>query len=281
MNDSTQEILKKCSNLLQDIKSKNPLIHHITNYVTINDCANVVIAIGGSPVMAMDKNEVEDIVRQADSLVINIGTLQESNIDSMIIAGKKANELKIPVVLDPVGIGATAFRYHTVQKLLTEIKFSVIKGNMSEIKKLYGLKVKTKGVDSDTDQMNGGVIAKNLANQLGTVVAITGKEDCISDGQDLYTILNGETMLTSITGTGCMTTSIIGTFLGLSNESVYAAIAGTMLMGIAGEKAHQLLRENEGSGSYKAKLMDCINLFNKDTYIKEGRLYVEKGSQSV
>ena len=160
-------VLKEISQLIGNVKDKKPLVHHITNYVTVNDCANMVLAIGGSPVMADDLAEVEEMLAFASALVINIGTLNERTIQSMITAGKKANQLGVPVVLDPVGVGATTLRTETTAILLKEVRFAVIRGNMSEIKMIAGLNVQIKGVDSIASEENGIEIAKALAVKLG------------------------------------------------------------------------------------------------------------------
>ncbi len=212
------EINKKITKLLSDVKKHNPLVHHITNYVTVNDCANIVLALGGSPVMADDQNEVEEMVSIASALVLNMGTLNQRTIESMILAGKKANELGIPVIFDPVGVGATNLRTKTANRILNEVKLSVVRGNMSEIKILAGLNTTIKGVDSTEGTVGGEKIAAELANQLNSVIAITGATDIISDGKKTYKLNNGHEILSKFTGTGCMTTSLIGTYAGVTNN---------------------------------------------------------------
>ncbi|TCT16261.1 hydroxyethylthiazole kinase [Natranaerovirga pectinivora] len=267
-------ILEQCGDLLIKVREKQPLIHHITNYVTMNDCANVVLAIGGSPIMAMDKNEVEEIVSCSSALVINMGTLNENNVHSMVIAGKKANEIGIPVILDPVGVGATNFRRQTVRKLLDSVQFAIIKGNMSEIKTLAGVNVTSKGVDSNTDDIGKELIARNLANELNTTIVITGKDDIVSRGKEVVVIHNGPELLTKVTGTGCMTTSLIGAFASVADDFTIGGIAGVMLMGIAGELAYKMLLKDENVGSFRVKLMDCIAEFNEQTYIDNGNYVI-------
>ena len=174
----------KYASLLDVIREKNPLIHNITNYVTVNDCANAILAIGGSPVMADDINEVEDIVSLSSALIINIGTLNQRTIDSMIKAGKKANELKKPVVLDPVGAGASTLRNNAVKEILSQVKIDVLRGNLSEISFIAGLRASTRGVDSAVeDEKNNPVdVGKIVAKKYSCIVGITGKEDIITDG---------------------------------------------------------------------------------------------------
>lgn len=260
--------------VLENVKKKSPLVHHITNYVTVNDCANIVLAIGGSPVMADDKNEVEEMVSIASALVLNIGTLNTRTIESFILAGKKANELNIPVILDPVGIGATTLRNKVVERILKEVKLSVLRGNMSEIKNIYGIETETKGVDSVDDSLDGGKeIAVNLAKRLNCIVAITGAVDIISDGKKVYSINNGHKMLSSITGTGCMSSSLIGACCGAEENSLYGAITGIMIMGISGEKAQERLKHNEGLGSFRVYLVDAVSNFNEDDIKEMGKVY--------
>lgn len=266
------EIYKKVSRSLNNVKTICPLIHHITNYVTVNRCADVVLALGASPVMASAPIEVADMVKISNALVLNIGTCSPENMKAMLIAGKAANENNIPIVLDPVGIGATPFRYNMIMEFLDKLKLQVIKGNLSEIKCIAGLKSKSKGVDSlDLDE-NAAIIAKDLAKKLDCTIAITGKHDVISNGKDTYVLNNGHMLLTTITGTGCMTTSLIGCYLGADNNSLSSAIAGVSTMSIAGELAAKRMTELDGSGSFKTYLMDAIYNIDADTLIKEMKI---------
>jgi len=266
------EINEKIVKLLSEIKSKKPLVHNITNYVTTNDCANIILAIGGSPVMADAVEEVEDMVNIASTLVINIGTLNSRTVEAMLLAGKKANKNGIPVILDPVGVGATPFRKEVALKLIKEIDFSIIRGNMAEIKVLSGIDAISKGVDSEESSEDGKEVARNLARALKTVVAITGVIDFISDGERVISIENGHEMLTKVTGTGCMSTCLIGVYAGVSKDYLIAAIAGVMTMGIAGEKAFETLTKAGGNGSFKVSLMDNIYNFSAEDIMKRGKI---------
>ncbi|MTI54413.1 MAG: hydroxyethylthiazole kinase [Geosporobacter ferrireducens] len=249
--------------IFETIKKDKPLIHHITNYVTVNDCANTVLALGGSPVMADDLAEVEEMVSLASALVMNVGTLNQRTIEAFVLAGKKANALGTPVVLDPVGVGATALRTQTVQRILEEVQLSVLRGNMSEIKSIYGQGGKTRGVDSIDDSLMGGrEIALELAKRLNCVVVITGATDIVSDGEQVFYIENGHEMLSRVTGTGCMTTSLIGLCVGTKKNPFHAAIMGTAVMGLAGEKAYEALPHKEEVGTFRVKLMDAIGSFS-------------------
>lgn len=269
------EINKEIGELLYKVKEKNPLVHHITNYVTVNDCANIVLAIGGSPVMADAIEEVEDMVSISSSLVINIGTLNKRVVEAMIAAGKKANKLNIPVILDPVGAGATPYRKETALRLINEVKFSVIKGNFSEIKILSGMSALCKGVDSEEASLDSAeAISKELSKKLKAVIAVTGKTDFISNGTRVIKIENGHETLKKVTGTGCMTASLIGTYLGVTKDYEMAAAAGVMTMGLAGEiAAEQMINEKFGSGTLRAKILDSVFNLNYEDIVKRGRAY--------
>jgi hydroxyethylthiazole kinase len=277
------EINKKIIDLLNMVKEKNPLVHHITNYVTVNDCANITLAIGGSPVMADDINEVCDMVSLASAFLINIGTLNSRSVESMIAAGKRANELNIPVILDPVGAGATAYRTETAKRIISEIKLAVIRGNLSEIKTLYGIEAKTKGVDASESVSACGneftdvkEMARAFANKLNTVVAITGAVDIITDGKTTYTVENGHKIMSKVTGTGCMCTSLIGTFLGAGNNNLLAALSGVVAMGMAGEIAYEGLDKNQGGiGSLKVKILDAIYNLSEAEIMKRSKINEE------
>lgn len=269
------ELVNKIIENLETVKGKSPLIHHITNYVTVNDCANMVLAIGASPVMADDIAEVEEMVGFAGALVINVGTLNERTIESMVAAGKKANSLGVPVILDPVGVGATKLRTETVARLIKEVSFAVIRGNMSEIKILSGLNVEIKGVDSTADAEGGEEIAKALAKKLNSVVAITGAVDIITDGVRTCKISNGHKILSMVTGTGCMSTSLIGSYAGGTTDYYVAATAGVMTMGLAGELAQKSLTKTEGIGTFKARLFDEIYKMKAETIAQGAKLQYE------
>ncbi|MGE6260607.1 hydroxyethylthiazole kinase [Heyndrickxia sporothermodurans] len=252
--------------LFHDIKEKRPLIHHITNNVTINDCANATLAIGGSPVMATAIEEVEEMVQLADTLVINFGTIQEEFFEAMIKAGKAANHKGIPVILDPVGVGATSFRTEKAKELLQKIKVTIIRGNVSEIYALNGGKGSTNGVDAGDVPLSAIEIAEQAANDFQCIVGISGKEDVVSDGKSTYLLQNGDQILTSVTGTGCMSTSLIGNFSAITNHYLFACIVGMSVMSLAGERAKQQLSIHQGIGTFKVNLMDEIYLMNEGIF---------------
>lgn len=273
------DIAQKVVELLDRLKNKKPLIHNITNYVTVNDCANILLAIGASPIMADDLKEAADITSIASALVINIGTLNERTIESMIESGKKANELNIPVVLDPVGAGASLFRNKTTKRILEEIKISVLRGNMSEIKFIAGLESETKGVDASesdlkSDSDEGIRVAKSLAKRFNCTVAITGVCDIVSDGEKSVTIENGTKMLSNVTGTGCMTTALVGGYLGAceTKEDLFiAAVSGIVSMGICGEIAEERAG-NIGLGSFHMAIIDAVSNLDEETLLNRSKI---------
>lgn len=247
--------------LFEALAHKRALIHHITNYVTVNDCANTVLAIGASPIMADALQEVEAMVSLCDALVLNIGTLNAQTFEAMQKAASKANAKQIPVVLDPVGVGATPFRLQSVTELLRHVRMDVVRGNMAEIKTIAGLEAKSSGVDSLDDEADGGLIAASLAKKLQCTIAITGKEDIVSNGNVTYRLQNGDALLTNVTGTGCMTTSLIGSFLGTKSDALISAIAGISTMAIASELADK----TKGIGSFRVSLIDEISKMDAAT----------------
>lgn len=273
------DIAQKVVELLNRLKNKKPLIHNITNYVTVNDCANILLAIGASPIMADDLKESADITSIASALVINIGTLNERTIESMIASGKKANELNIPVVLDPVGAGASSFRNETTKRILEEIKISVLRGNMSEIKFIAGLESETKGVDASESDLKsysdeGIRVAKSLAKRFNCTVAITGVCDIVSDGEKSVTIENGTKMLSNVTGTGCMTTALVGGYLGAceTKEDLFiAAVSGIVSMGICGEIAEERAG-SIGLGSFHMAIIDAVSNLDEEDLLKRSKI---------
>lgn len=271
------KIYKEIYNSLLKVKEKNPLIHHITNYVTANDCANIVLAIGASPVMADDVREVEDMVCIASALVINMGTLNKKTVESMLLAGKKANELNVPVILDPVGVGATKYRTDIAFELLEKVNFSVIRGNISEIKVLAGINASTKGVDAEVEDEFNSIkerinLVKFLSDKYNTVIAITGEKDVIGFKEKVYIVENGSDMMTKITGAGCMCTSVIASYCGAEKKYLQATLSGVVSMGIAGEISREKTK-NLGPSSFRTALIDSIYNLNENLFNERGKVY--------
>jgi hydroxyethylthiazole kinase len=249
--------------LLDKVRAKRPLVDQITNFVTVNDCANVTLGIGASPIMADAFEEAAEIVGISQALVLNMGALNERTVPSMFAAGKAANAKGIPVVLDPVGAGASKYRNDTVASLTKDLKLSVIRGNISEIRFIAGLSSQTKGVDASDSDIAGadsaGQIAKDLAQKLGCVIVISGAVDAVSDGKKIVFVENGHPMLGNLTGTGCMCSSLVGSFCGAApDEPLAAAVTAMMCMGVAGELAYEKAGK-QGNGSFHAALHDAIS----------------------
>lgn len=253
------------SDCFEKIRWKKPLIHHITNWVTIYDCANITRAIGALPVMAHAKEEVHQMALIADALVLNIGTLTTDLIESMILAAVSANKKGIPVILDAVGAGATDFRTQKTKEILKQVKISVLKGNSSEIGTIAGVEAETRGVEAISVKGNLTEIAKHLAIIEDITVVITGKEDIISNGTETYICKNGHNMLGKFVGTGCMSASLIGVFCAVEKDYTFASAAALSCFGIAGE----LAAENaKGPGTYKISFFDEIFNLNSTSIDK-------------
>ena len=254
------------SEMLAAVRNTVPLIHNITNYVTVNDCANILLACGGSPIMSDDADEVEEITSLCAGLVINIGTLNQRTIPSMLAAGKRANELGHPVVLDPVGAGASRLRTDTALRLLREVRFAVIRGNMSEIRTLALGSGSTRGVDADvadrvTDENldEAAAFVKQFARETGAVVAVTGAIDIIADGERAFCIRNGDGMMSRVTGTGCQLSAMTGAYVAANpGHTLEAAAAAVCAMGLCGEKARQRMTEQDGTASYRTYIIDAV-----------------------
>jgi hydroxyethylthiazole kinase len=260
--------------ILENVNKTTPLVHCITNYVTVNDVANTLLACGASPIMADDEKEVEEITSICTALTINIGTLNERTITSMLKAGKKANAISHPTVLDPVGAGASKLRTKTTFDLLEHVKFTVIRGNISEIKTVYMGSGTTQGVDADvkdaiTDKNleEAVAFAKKLSERTGAVIAITGAIDIVADRDNAYVIRNGHPMMSKITGTGCMLSGMIAAFVGANQEqSLLATAAAVCTMGLAGELAYKrVVKENGGSSTLRSYIIDEISKMNSET----------------
>ncbi len=252
--------------MLEKVRETCPLVHNITNYVTVNDCANILLACGASPIMADDEEEVCEITSLCAGLNINIGTLNSRTIASMLKAGKRANELGHPVVLDPVGAGASKLRTETALRLLDEVKFSVIRGNVSEIKTLANGSGSTKGVDADiadrvTEENLGDAVsfAKAFSAKTGSVVAMTGKIDIVADSERAYCIRNGHPMMSLVTGAGCQLSAMTAAFIAANpGNALEAAAAAVASMGLAGELAHERMTEKDGNASFRCYMIDAV-----------------------
>lgn len=262
-----EQVLKT---MLENVRAKTPLVHNITNYVTVNDVANVLLAAGGSPIMSDDADDVEDITSICGGLNINIGTLNQRSIEGMFRAGAKANALGHVVLLDPVGAGASALRTNTAVELMEKIKFTVIRGNISEIKTLALGSGTTKGVDADvadavTDANLDSAVkfVKDFAAKSGAIVAVTGAIDLVSDGTACYVIRNGRPEMGKITGTGCQLSGMMTAFVVANPDNkLEAAAAAVCAMGLAGEIGWSRMAEGDGNSTYRNRIIDAI--YNMD-----------------
>ena len=265
---------------LENVRKSVPLVHNITNYVTVNDVANILLACGGSPIMSDEPLDVEDITSICGGLNINIGTLNQSSIKGMFLAGKKANELGHKVLLDPVGAGASALRTDTAVKLMDEIRFTVIRGNISEIKTLALGSGTTKGVDADvadavTEETLEQSIAfvKSFAKNTGSIVAVTGAIDLVSDSERCYVIRNGRPEMGKITGTGCQLSGMMTAFIVANpGNELEAAAASVCAMGLAGEIGWSKMQPGDGNSTYRNRIIDAIYNMDSDT-LEKGAKY--------
>ena len=258
--------------LLEKLKEKRPLVHNITNYVVMNFTANTLLAMGASPVMAHAVDEVEEMVSFANALVINIGTLSKQWIESMLKAGKRANEIGLPVILDPVGSGATSFRTNTFRNLAKELKLSVVRGNASEILSIRSDYVRTKGVETSHGAEEALETARAAAREIDSVAAITGPVDLVTDGARVIRCYNGHPLLGSVTGTGCAATAAIAAFNSITNDSLEAASAGLAFFGLAGEVAGA---KANSPGSFMVALLDALHEITPEEF--KGKARLEEG----
>ncbi|HVP97063.1 hydroxyethylthiazole kinase [Methanoregula sp.] len=246
---------KVFSEIFARAREQHPLVHHITNYVTVNDCANITLCAGGAPVMADAREEAGEMAGFAGALVLNIGTLNPGIIESMILAGNVANERRIPVILDPVGAGATRLRTESTRRLLEELKIAIIKGNAGEIGVLAGADAKVRGVDSAGITGDPVTITRTFARETGITVVMSGATDIISDGKRILLVENGHPRMGAISGTGCMVTSVTGVCAAVEKDRVMAAATALAAFGMAGEQA---AAASKGPGSFKPALFDAM-----------------------
>ena len=257
---------------LARIRERTPLIHNITNFVVMNDTANILLALGASPVMAHAIEEVREIVAYAGALVLNIGTLEERWIEAMIAAGEEANARGIPVALDPVGAGATTFRTATTERILSRVKVAVVRGNAAELATIAGMEAKIRGVDS-VDSGDPALAAGLAAARFGGAAVVSGAVDYVSDGSRVAEIHNGHPLMGRITGSGCMATATVGAFLAVEPDPFLAAAEAMIAFGIAGELAAE---HSAGPGTFRAELMDAVAALDEDTILARARASVRE-----
>jgi hydroxyethylthiazole kinase len=267
-----QILAHKAAENLKNLRAKKPLIHNITNYVVMNYTANALLACGASPVMAHAVEEVEEMTSFAGALVLNIGTLTPYWVDSMLKAGKQANKLKVPIILDPVGSGATKLRTDSAKRLIDELSIQVVRGNASEVLSLAHQGSRTKGVDSIHSVDDAADAALILAKELNTTLAITGEVDLITDGKRIYRVSNGHELMGYVTGTGCTATVMIGAFLAVDPDPVEATTTGLAYFGLAGEKA---AKKSQAPGSFMIAMLDALNTINEKEMEKGAKIHTQ------
>ena len=257
---------------LRAMREQKPLVHQITNYVVMNETANATLALGALPVMAHAGEEVEEMARIASSLVLNIGTLSAHWVEAMLLAGGTATARQIPVVLDPVGAGATEYRTATAHRILHLVEVTVLRGNAGEIATLVGAAAEVRGVESIGAGMEPAELARAAARNLGVIASVTGPVDHVSDGERVLAVSNGHELLATVTGTGCMSSAITGCFLAAKpGEPLEAAAEALAAFGVAAEDA---ARGAEGPGTFHARLYDALYALDPDTL--DGRVRIEQ-----
>jgi hydroxyethylthiazole kinase len=254
---------------LRKLRERKPLVHQITNYVVMNETANATLALGALPVMAHAREEVEEMVELAGALVLNIGTLSPHWVEAMLAAGKAANAVGVPVILDPVGAGATRYRTDTARRLLEQVDVAVLRGNQGEVATLVGVEAEVRGVESMGAGGEPAELARAAARKLGLVASVTGPVDHVSDGERVLAVANGHELLASVTGTGCMSSAITGCFLAAKQDRFEAAAEALAAFGVAAEDA---AREAKGPGSFHVGLYDALAALDPETLDSRARI---------
>ena len=262
----------RAAELLDRVRERRPLIHHITNFVTAGEVANVTLALGASPIMARALQEVEDVATQAAAVSLNVGTLADDGATAMLLAGARANDRRIPVVLDPVGAGATAFRTREVTRLLREVRCACVRGNAGEIAALAGRQGGVRGVDVAGPVDDVASLAKRLAQRTHAVIAATGAEDVVTDGATAVRIANGHPLLARITGSGCMATAAIAVAAAVDADPLAAAVAALLWFEIAAEEA---AAEAAGPGTFRSALIDAVAALDGRTIEERARVVLQ------
>lgn len=267
---------------LENVRKNTPLVHNITNYVTVNDVANIILACGASPIMSDEPEDVADITSICTGLNINIGTLNKRSIEAMFVAGKTANDLEHPILLDPVGAGASKLRTETANNIIEKLKLSVIRGNISEIKALASGVFTTSGVDAnvsdtvtDENLQEAVKFINEFSKKVGCIVAVTGAIDIIADGSKSYVIRNGVADMSRITGTGCQLSGLMTAFICANKDNMTEAVAASVaMMGLAGEIAKTHMQQFEGNSTYRNRIIDAIYNMDGETLDKGAKFSV-------
>lgn len=272
---SNETWASRCAELLEAVRERRPLVHNITNYVVMNTTANALLAVGASPIMAHAREEVEDLAAIAGALVLNIGTLSPPWIDAMLAAGRAARRAKVPIVLDPVGVGASGLRTDTARRLVEELRPEVVRGNASEVLALNAAGVAGKGVDAAHTVDDAEHAAVEMARRARCVVVATGPEDLVTDGAARARVANGDPWMGRITGSGCAATALTGAFLAVADSAMEAAVAALAVFGLAGEMAAS---NCPGPGTFQVRLLDALAAVTAADVRKRARIRVERSA---
>jgi hydroxyethylthiazole kinase len=268
----THQLAAAAAEQLIRLRSRRPLVHHITNFVVMNATANITLCAGALPVMAHARQEVEDMVASADALVLNLGTLWPEQVESMLLAGGRANAKGIPIVLDPVGAGATPYRTESAHRLLHELSIAVVRGNAAEIAALTGIEAPIRGVESVASGADTAPMALACARRYQCVAAITGPIDAVTDGERLFRVANGHPLMAKVTGTGCMATSVVAAFAAIEKDAALATAAALACYGLAAERAAE---RSQGPGTFQMSLFDALAELGEDAVRAGARLQQE------
>ena len=264
MNDTTQTACE----VIAKVRSRRPLVHHITNFVVMNATANITLCMGALPVMAHAIEEVAEMVA-ASALVLNLGTLWPEQVEAMVLAGRRANQMGIPIVLDPVGAGATQLRTRSAHRLLNELSVAIVRGNVAEIAALAGLDARIRGVESIGSTGDEAAVASEFAKQFGCAAAVTGPVDVVTDGMRLMRVANGHPIMATVTGTGCMATSVVAACADVERDSITATTAALAAYGLAGQIATQ---RAQGPGTFQIYLYDALAGLTDDVLLAGVRI---------
>ena len=262
--------------IIEQNRRRRPLIHCINNYVTANDCANMLLACGGSPIMADDPDEAAEITAMCDGLVLNMGTPNPRRIEAMLRAGMEANRLGHPVILDPVGVGSSTMRRNAAHQLLEKVRFAAIRANATEVATLVRGTTANRGVDADMEEAEMEVVVQNaraLSQETGAVVIVTGDTDIVTDGKTTYRVRNGHPMMRTVTGSGCQLSVLLGACI-TSNQAdrLRAALAAVCAMGLCGEIAYGRLGALDGNASCRNYIIDAVYHLTPDA-LERGAKY--------
>lgn len=258
--------------IIEQNRKRKPLIHCINNHVTSNDCANVLLACGGSAIMADDPEEVAEVTAMCNGLVLNLGTPNPRKLEALLLAGKRANALGHPVILDPVGAGSSSMRRNAVKQLLKQVRFAAIRANAAEIATLVHGTAAHRGVDADLEGATADSVnenAKRLARETGAVIVVTGDTDVVTDGRTTYRVHNGHPMMKTVTGSGCQLSALLGAYITANTETpLHAALAAVCAMGLCGEIAHERLTPPDGNATYRNYIIDAIYNLTPEALVK-------------